>query len=95
MVAPPKKDEAKEENEDIASLSSREGHEEEEEDEDEVDFENDVIIRAKWTIDGACSLDQVVEHLEGFIGYIQGLKAQGYELRGPVQDDYGFCYKKE
>ena len=77
------------------NLTEEESDELEDEEEEEEDFEPDMIIRAKWCIDGAETLDQVVEHLQDFIRYVQGLKTQGYELRDPVQDDYGFLYKKD
>lgn len=51
------------------------------------------ILRAKWCLDDAATLDECVLKLENFIKYIKNLKEQGWELRAPVSDDYGFIIK--
>jgi hypothetical protein len=51
------------------------------------------IIRSKNQIDGASTLDEAIEMLYDFIGYLKELKADGYELKRPVEDDYGFIKK--
>ena len=63
--------------------------------EPEDEGEHDSVIRAKWQMDGAKTLDEAVEKLEGFIKYLQALKLEGWELRNPIDDDWGFIYKKE
>ena len=60
----------------------------------ESEHEHDEIIRAKWQMDGASSLEEAVVKLENFIKYLKGLKDNGWELRGTIDDDYGFIYKK-
>ena len=58
------------------------------EEEDETE-----IIRAKWVMDDARTLDEAIEKLQQFVEHILALKAEGYELVGPIQDDYGFIRK--
>jgi len=67
-----------------------EGDEDEDEEEDE-----DYIIRAKWQMDGAATLDEAIEKLRDFIEYLDVLKKDGWELRQPVEDDYGYIYKRQ
>ena len=55
--------------------------------------EDDDIVRAKWTIDGATTLAEAAQKARGFADYLQKLHDEGYVLRGPVSDDYGFYYK--
>jgi hypothetical protein len=58
--------------------------------EDENDERDEYILRAKWTIDGAATLDEVVDKLHAFIDHVKSLKEQGWELTRVVDDDYGF-----
>ena len=53
--------------------------------------EDEVTLRMKWLADGATNLDEVIEKLHKMIRYVQGLEEQGYELRAPMNDDYGFA----
>lgn len=46
-------------------------------------------IRAKWTYDGARTLDEVIDRLHAQIEYIKSLKTEGWELIDEVSDDYG------
>ena len=55
--------------------------------------EEHVCIRAKCTIDDAKTIDEAVEKLNEFIAYLKTLKEEGWELREPISDDYGFLYK--
>jgi hypothetical protein len=57
--------------------------------------ELDEIIRAKWTIDGATTLTEAAKMLRKFADRLQSLHDDGYVLRQPVEDDYGFYYKPE
>ncbi len=57
---------------------------------DEFDEENNMTLRAKWTMDKAKTLDECIEKLQGFIEYIKQLKEEGWELTQPVDDDWGF-----
>ena len=53
----------------------------------------DETVRAKWTIDGATTLAEAAEKACAFAARLQGLHDQGYVLRQPIDDDYGFYYK--
>lgn len=48
------------------------------------------VIRAKWTIDGAKTLKGAATMSRGFADMLDELADEGYELVGPVEDDYGF-----
>ena len=52
-----------------------------------------LVIRAKWSIDGATSLEDAAVKAEEFAAYLRELAAGGYELTKPVEDDYGFARK--
>ena len=66
--------------------------EDQSDDQSEVEEEN-ICIRAKWSIDDASTIDEAVIKLNQFIEYLKSLKNDGWELREPIQDDYGFLYK--
>lgn len=53
------------------------------------------IIRAKWTMDDAATLDQCVERLYAYAEHLKELKRQGWELINPVSDDYGFLENRK
>jgi hypothetical protein len=57
---------------------------------DELNDEEPEIIRAKWMIDGAATLEEAAVLAEGFARELRGLAAGGWQLRAPVEDDYGF-----
>lgn len=59
-------------------------------DEDEFEDETDEVIRAKWCMDGATTLSEAAEKLEAFARFLRGEEANGKQLTGPIQDDYGF-----
>lgn len=65
-----------------------------EEEEEEEHIEDDVIIRAKWILDGCSSIDEIIERLKGEIEHYKQLKEDGWELREKMDDDYGFLIKK-
>lgn len=48
------------------------------------------VVRAKWTIDGATTLDEAAAKLEAFAAQLRALEAAGWQLTDPVADDYGF-----
>ena len=73
--------------------SSSDDDERESEETNSYDEENHDIIRAKWIFDNAETLDQVIERLQAEIEHIRQLKAAGWELTGPVEDDYGHIRK--
>lgn len=56
--------------------------------------EKTLIIRAKWTMDGAKTLEEAARKMESYVEWLRNLKAEGWELEGPVEDDYGFLKRK-
>lgn len=47
------------------------------------------LIRGKWCMDDATTLEEAAQKLEAFAAQLRGLAAQGWELESPVDDDYG------
>jgi len=62
---------------------------------DEFDPEEDLIIRAKWIMDGARTLDEAITKVEEFADYLRELKQQGWQLIAPIEDDYGFLRRPD
>jgi hypothetical protein len=60
---------------------------------DEVEVTDDGMIRAKWILDGAVTLAEAAQKARDFADHLQGLHDQGYILRDPVADDYGWICK--
>jgi hypothetical protein len=52
----------------------------------------ELIVRAKWTFDGATTIPEMISALENRIAYLRQLEAAGCTLQGPVTDDYAFMY---
>ena len=48
------------------------------------------LWRAKWTTDGAKTLEEAAQKLEESAAYLRELARDGCELRDEVVDDYGF-----
>lgn len=48
------------------------------------------IVRAKWTIDGAESIEEMAEMMEERAEEIRALEDDGWELDEEVDDDYAF-----
>lgn len=61
--------------------------------EDQSEEEENICIRAKWSMDDASTIDEAIVKLNEFIEYLKSLKNDGWKLREPIQDDYGFLYK--
>ena len=57
--------------------------------------DNELLIRAKWIMDDAITLEQAARKLEEYAKYLRELKDNGWELNSPVRDDYGFLEKEE
>jgi hypothetical protein len=55
----------------------------------------DLTVRAKGAINGAATLAEAAVMARSFAMYLQGLHDQGYVLRDPVADDWGFCYRPD
>lgn len=73
-------------------------HEDPELEDDEVDEEDEIdnspSIRAKWTLDGCATIDEIIERLKDQIEHYKQLKEDGWELRDKIDDDWGFLIKK-
>ncbi|NKX56393.1 hypothetical protein [Arthrobacter mobilis] len=50
-----------------------------------------MVIRAKGVMDGARTLSGAAECLESHAAWLSNLEAKGYQLAGPVEDDYGYA----
>jgi hypothetical protein len=48
------------------------------------------IIRAKWTMDGARTLNAAADQLRAEAERLEALEREGWQLTAPVKDDYGF-----
>ena len=55
----------------------------------------EVLLRAKWIMDGAESLAEAAEYLRTFAAEIDALAAAGFHLMGPIEDDHGFAHQGE
>lgn len=53
------------------------------------------IVRAKWTMDDAETIEEMARKLEQKAEYVRKLEEDGWELEHPVQDDYAFLVKKD
>jgi hypothetical protein len=58
-----------------------------------LDDEDELTIRAKWSMDGATSLKEAAAHLRAFADQLDSLEADGWQLTSPVDDDWGFIRK--
>jgi hypothetical protein len=59
---------------------------------DDDDWDGDGIVRAKWILDGATTLAEAADRARAFADALQVMHDQGYLLRNPIEDDYGFIY---
>lgn len=57
---------------------------------DELKDDPSEVIRAKWVMDGATTLSEAAEKLEAFATTLRQIEKDGWQLTGPVEDDYGF-----
>jgi hypothetical protein len=46
---------------------------------------NHSIVRAKWSIDGCATLEECAQRMESMAASYRRMKAEGWELRGPVE----------
>ncbi|KAG1670987.1 hypothetical protein FOA52_014377 [Chlamydomonas sp. UWO 241] len=53
-------------------------------------MEEEVCIRAKWTLDGCNTLDECIERLKKTKAWYRSLQDDGYKLRDTISDDYDF-----
>lgn len=50
----------------------------------------EVVVRAKWSMEGAKTLGEAAQMLRQRALDLEGLENDGWQLKGPVEDDYGF-----
>ena len=48
------------------------------------------IVRAKWSIDGAQTLEEAAQMAEVFAAHLRAAAAAGFELCEAIRDDYGW-----
>jgi hypothetical protein len=63
------------------------------EESDYWDDENSTIVRGKWMFDGCKSIAEMVEALKKQITFLEGMKADGWEVREEIDDDYAFLHR--
>ena len=65
--------------------------------EEDEDWDNEIedleIIRAKWIMDGATTLQEAREKVLAFATYLDEMDKEGYILVDTIDDDYGFVKK--
>ena len=54
-----------------------------------------VLLRAKWTMDGARTLAEAAKQIRSFANEIEELSQEGFELGAPVEDDYAFLIRPD
>ncbi len=57
---------------------------------DEYAETREILIRAKWSFDGAETLAKAAQQLRSYAGALNRLAALGFEPRDEIVDDYGF-----
>jgi hypothetical protein len=55
----------------------------------------EILLRAKWTMDGAETLAEAADLLRQFADELDALAKAGFHLMGPIEDDYGFAHRGE
>ena len=56
--------------------------------------DNEIVIRGKHVFENASTIDEIVDKLKKEIEILLQLKNEGWELKEPVLDDYGFLIIK-
>ena len=54
-----------------------------------------VLMRAKWTMDGARTLSEAAKQVRALANEIEELSQEGFELGAPVEDDYAFLIRPD
>ena len=54
---------------------------------------NEFVIRAKWIMDDAKTLEEAAIMVEEFAEWLRNAHKKGWRLLGEVSDDYGFMRK--
>ena len=68
---------------------------EESDSEPDFDPERESVIRAKWQLDGCKTLAEVVRRLHDVATHYEHMRREGWELTGPVDDDYGYIERRD
>lgn len=55
--------------------------------------EGEIVLRAKWAMDGAESLDEAAGMLRLLADELEALAQAGFHLMCPIEDDYGFAHR--
>lgn len=55
----------------------------------------EILLRAKWTMDGAESLAEAADLLRMFADELEALEAAGFHLMAPIEHDHGFAHRGE
>lgn len=53
----------------------------------------EILLRGKWTMDGAETLDEAAHLLRTLADELEALASAGFHLMGPVEDDHGFAHR--
>ena len=61
-------------------------------DQDE-DYGDELVVRAKWSIDGAQTLNEAAVMLRAYALWLERTAAEGWELTQAIEDDIGVCRK--
>jgi predicted transcriptional regulator len=56
---------------------------------------NERTIRAKWTFNGAETIEEMIEKLEEKKEHLKELQEEGFELQNQVEDDYAHLTRDE
>ena len=57
------------------------------------DSDDELVIRAKWSLDGATTLAEAAEMARELADNLETLEREGWQLDAPIQDDYGFAHR--
>lgn len=57
--------------------------------ESDEEYDDDIVVRGKWMLDGCSSMDDIIERLQDHIRHYKALRDDGWELTHTIDDDYG------
>lgn len=58
-------------------------------------LQHDDIIRAKWSMDGAATLEEAAGKLREYADHLVVMAQEGWVLNDPIDDDYGFLHRSK
>jgi len=64
-------------------------------DEESDDDGSDDVVRARWVMDGARTLEQAARKLEAFAQELRELEDSGWQLTAPIENDHGVIRQVE